>query len=237
MRRKAYIIGIVASVLLVSVVFAQTLSEYPDSIKALSIKDQAKFIQFARDHGWERQFIVGAQNDGVKVIDGLGDEFILPWSSFFSYTASLGWTNGQLSEFFTANNIAPAEDYPGSVEGLTAEQKIAFARFVARKGWYQYNIIAIDTTNKKITLLDGLGNTSQISFNEFYSRTERWKNEELWEWWALRGMEKRVGREAVSTGGIIGAILISAIAVAGLLGLEWLMRNRKKNRGAPEEIQ
>jgi len=50
-------------------------------------------------------------------------------------------------------------------------------------------------------------------------------------------MAGKVGKEAVNTGGIIGAILISAIAVAGLLGLEWLTRNRKKNRGAPEEIQ
>lgn len=189
---------------------------YPESISRLAVAEQVRFIQFIGERGWYDHFVLEANQSGVLLMDGLGNVFYLLWTEFFSHTAQdHGWTNQQIDDFFAKRGIEAQGSYPQSVTGLSLKQRIAFADWVKKQGWFRHRLVVADPQDLSITIVDGLGNSFRLSIDRFFQRTKStngWSNEALWEWWEFNRQVAKGGKR----------LPLVALAVIGL-GIAWLV--------------
>lgn len=247
MKRKIPACGVIGMLIVMAMAlfmpplftYSQDNETYPASIKKLPLVRQTQFIQFVKDRGWFEVFITEITPKEIKLVDGLGKAYSISWDTFFQRTAQ--WRNDQINDFFDQEGIEPKGEYPDSIKSLTTTEKIRFGQFIARKGWYQQNILAISEKDKIITLMDNLGFLSTISYSEFYTTTSKWESEALWEWNQLMKIGKIEGKlektsdhtnlEEMGWPEVVAAILIAAAAVAGLVTIEWVTGKSKRNNG------
>jgi hypothetical protein len=169
--------------------------EYPTTVESLPLQQRVQFIRSVGDAGWYAHYIIEANETGPKVLDGTGRTFQIPWAGFYNHTKNdHGWTNEQIEGYFEEEGITPTEPYPASVQKLSLNQQIEFAKHSIE--WFDHFISSVDGEAKTVTLRDGLGNSFDVGFGFFFTHTwaaHNWTNKLVQDWRNAQAMEQMVG--------------------------------------------